>query len=77
MKHPTAADILARMGAAPAALVGDFLLCRNLLRNGKAVAGLLAMSSEPTDTVTPVTAETIAAEGYFCGSYHGDCLASV
>jgi hypothetical protein len=70
----TSAAILTAIGDAPAALCGDFLLCRALLtREPRTVAGLLADSGEPADTATPVTAETVAAEGYFCGVSHGGC----
>lgn len=69
-----AAAILAAIGDATAALCGDFLLCRTLLeREPRTVAGLLADSWEPADSAAPVTAETIAAEGYFCGISHGGC----
>lgn len=70
-KHPDAATILAKMGDAPAALVGEFLICRTLARNPRAVARVLACADEDTSIIVPVSAETIKAETMMCGSITG------
>ena len=69
--------VLVGMGEAPAALVGDFLVCRALAGSPARLASLLAESEEPIDRVEPVTREKIAEEGYFCGEWHPGCQVNV
>lgn len=74
MPAPTSAEVLARMGDAPGALVGDYFVCRSLARNAGALRRLAAAGSDtPMSVIVPVDLATIKAETYLCGEYHGDC----
>ena len=60
---------------APAALVGEMLVCRGLVaQSPRAVAEFIRDADFPgSDGIETVTAERIAADGMFCGEFHAGC----